>query len=161
MLYIPLKINAKVRFPSLDPEQVTAFITGGKTAPRMSSEIPTPRVLLTLKPATLTSKQHPLPAAAPTPPHLRAAPTRHSDTASAPPYSRSRLLLPGEWPVPQCTTGDGSRHSNLGCPERPTPAGPCSKWRSCFPRGALGPTQALAAVGTSHQSFRVLEDERR
>lgn len=44
MLFISLKTNAKAGFPSLGPEQVTAFIAGGKTAPRMSGEISIPKV---------------------------------------------------------------------------------------------------------------------
>lgn len=82
--------------------------------------------LMTLKSVALTSKQHPVPAAPPTLLHLRAAPTLHSDTASTLPYSQSQLLLPGEWPVPRCTTGDGSLHANPGCPGRPAPADPGS-----------------------------------
>lgn len=53
----------------------------------------------------LSAAAHSLPSTPPTLLHLRAAPTLHSD--SAPLDSQSQLLLPGEWPVPQCTTGDG------------------------------------------------------
>ena len=91
MLYIFYKNKWKARFPSLDPDQAPVFILGGEAAPflgcpaRSSPQAP----LLTLKPMALTREQHPLPATASTPPHLRAAPTPHNDTASAPPYSKS------------------------------------------------------------------------
>lgn len=61
----------------------------------------------------LSAAAHSLPSTPPTLLHLRAAPTLHSDTDSAPPDSQSQLLLPVSG---QCPSARWESAPNPGCP---------------------------------------------